>query len=53
MNQEELARAAEAFEAQEQLNTEESVDKTVNESTVEPPEGNPAEAPTDTTTTVS
>ena len=36
MNQEELARAAEAFEAQEQLNTEEAVDETVNEPTGEP-----------------
>ena len=36
MNQEELARAAEAFEAQEQLNTEEPVDEAVNEPTEEP-----------------
>lgn len=36
MNREELARAAEAFEAQEQLNTEEPVDEAVNEPTEEP-----------------
>lgn len=35
MNQEELARAAEAFEAREQLNTEEPADEAANEPTAE------------------